>query len=380
MCGLENTAGGDPRCETFLRYGRGYKTHLAVVEIEPALAAVSLKCEAAADVAHVEPLEKISEVEPIQTSFDHRPSIAIPDPGVAVGYHDDVNMLLLTARPELKTNSRLVEAAEGLGHPLTVADSDTLAAFASRDGVRAVGSAVCNPRPEVVIARVGNWRPESTMAVLEGLVGAGSATPNPPTAIRLGRDHWSTIERLASSGLSVPETIAGADPQALAAAAVGELGLPVVVKQRRSRMGVGVIRCTTRDHLEAVLDSLWRLGDEVIVQRWMPEGTTTVRVLVVNGAAVAAARFHAAAGDWRSNAARSGTAESCRLSSNEERTAVAAAGVLGLGHCGVDLVVRNVEAVVLEVNPTPGFLRLEDVTGIDVARAIVLGAAEAATP
>ena len=288
-------------------------------------------------------------------------------------------MLLLTARPELKTNSRLVEAAEGLGFPLAVVDSNTLSAVASDNGVRAVGGGVLEVRPDVVLARVGNWRPDSTLAVLEALVASGSATPNPPSAIRRGRDHWSTIEKLASSGLPVPETVAGADPEILASAAIKELGLPVVVKQRRSRMGVGVIRCATRDHLDAVLDSLWRLGDEVIVQQWLPEGTSTVRALVVSGAVVAAAQFHAAAGEWRSNAARDGTAESYRPSGDKVRMAVAAAEALGLGHCGVDLVIRDGEAVVLEVNPTPGFLRLEQATGIDIARTLILGAAAAAT-
>jgi RimK family alpha-L-glutamate ligase len=289
-------------------------------------------------------------------------------------YHSAVNLLLLTARPELKTNHRLVEAAGDLGFALTVVDTNSLSAIASAAGLCAIGNAALDSRPAVVLARIGNWRPESALAVLEALVADGAATPNPPSAIRVGRDHWSTIGVLASRGLPVPETVAGADPEALAEAAIERLGLPVVVKQRRSRMGVGVIRCTTRDHLDAVLDSLWRLGDEVIVQRWIPEGVTTIRVLVVRGAVVAAARFRATAGEWRSNAARSGAAEAYRPSAEESRLAVSAAEALGLGHCGVDLVVAGSGPMVLEVNPTPGFLRLEQATGVDVAREIVRGA------
>lgn len=285
-----------------------------------------------------------------------------------------MNLLLLTARPELKTNRRLVEAADALGHPMTVLDTNALSAVASPAGLCAVGETALDLRPAVVLARIGNWRPASALALLEALVADGVATPNPPSAIRIGRDHWSTVRVLATRGLPVPETVAGADPEALAAAAIDRFGLPVVVKQRRSRMGVGVIRCATQDHLDAVLDSLWRLGDEVIVQRWIPEGVTTIRALVVGGAVVAAARFRAAVGDWRSNAARSGTAEALRPSPDESRLAVAAADALGLGHCGVDLVVEDAGPVVLEVNPTPGFLRLEQATGIDVAREIVRGA------
>jgi RimK family alpha-L-glutamate ligase len=295
-----------------------------------------------------------------------------------VGYHVDVKVLLLTSRPELKTNRRLVDAADRLGHLLTVVDTTTLSAVASRDGLRAVGDAAFDFCSGVVIARVGNWRPESALAVLEALVAGGAATPNQPSAIRLGRDHWSTIRVLASCGLPVPETIAGSDPEALAEASIDQLGLPVVVKQRRSRMGVGVIRCATRDHLDAVLDSLWRLGDEVVVQRWLPEGASTLRALVVDGTVVAAARFYAAEGDWRSNAARGGRTEPWQPSDNASRMAVAAADALGLGHCGVDLVLEGGNPVVLEVNPTPGFLRLEHATGIDVASQLIRGAVAAA--
>lgn len=143
-------------------------------------------------------------------------------------------------------------------------------------------------------------------------------------------------------------------------------------------MGVGVIHCATRDHLEAVLDSLWRVGDEVVVQRWIPGGESSLRVLVVGGEVVAAARFSAGAGEWRSNAARGGTAEWARPRAEEADLAVAAAEVLGLGQCGVDIVQGDDGPVVLEVNPTPGFLRLEEATGVDIARILIRHAVDCA--
>jgi len=196
-------------------------------------------------------------------------------------------------------------------------------------------------------------------------------TPNPPAAIRVGRDHWATTRCLGAAGLPILPMVAGADPEALSAIAVNHLGLPVVVKQRRSRMGVGVILCKTRDHLEAVLDSLWRLGDEIVVQRYVAGGETSHRLLVVGKKVVAAALLDAADGDWRSNAARGGSARAYTPQPEEADLAVAAAEALGLGQCGVDLLMDATGPIVLEVNPTPGFLRLEEATGVDVARAMV---------
>ena len=289
-----------------------------------------------------------------------------------------MRLLVLSARPGLRTNIRFSEAGSELGVEVSVVDATTISALLENSRLSPVGGSALEPAPEVVLARVGNWRPESLLAILEAILDRGATTPNPPAAIRIGRDHWATARCLGAAGLPTPPMVAGADPEALSAIAVNHLGLPVVVKQRRSRMGVGVILCTTRDHLEAVLDSLWRLGDEIVIQRYVPGGETSHRLLVVGKKVVAAARLEAADGDWRSNAARGGSARALKPRSEEADLAVAAAGALGLGQCGVDILIGATGPVVLEVNPTPGFLRLEEATGIDVARAMVEHAVECA--
>lgn len=286
-------------------------------------------------------------------------------------YHLWMRLLLLSARPDLRTNTRFAEAANDLGIDLELVDGITASASLIDGILKPLGFEIDRELPDAVLARVGNWRPESLLAVLEAFVACGVATPNPPAAIRMGRDHWATTMALTVAGLPVPPTLAGADPEALAAETVRSLGLPAVVKQRRSRMGVGVIRCATRDHLEAILDSLWRIGDEIVVQRWLAGGEHSLRLMVVGGSVVAAARFSAAEGEWRSNSARGGSAEAHDASPDEKRLAIAAAAALGLGHCGVDLVGGEAGPVILEINPTPGFLRLEEATGVDVARALV---------
>jgi len=261
---------------------------------------------------------------------------------------------------------------------VSVVDATTLSALLESGRLSPLGADVLEPPPQVVLARIGNWRPESLLAILEAMVDRGAATPNSPGAIRIGRDHWATARCLGGAGLPIPATIAGADPEALSQAAVKHLGLPVVVKQRRSRMGVGVIRCSTRDHLDAVLDSLWRVGDEIVVQRYVPGGETSYRLLVVGKEVVAAARLDATDGDWRSNASRGGIPRAYTPQGEEVDLAVGAAKTLGLGQCGVDLLMGASGPIVLEVNPTPGFVRLEEATGIDVARAMVEHAIECA--
>ena len=289
-----------------------------------------------------------------------------------------MQIVILSARPEAGSNRRLVEAASAVGIGVNLVNA-TQATADSAGGLYLGAEAVLERASDVVLARVGNWRPDSILAMLEVMTAGAVATPNPAPAIRIGRDHWRTAQVLSAAGLPVPTTIAGADPEALAAAAKQRLGFPVVVKQRRSRMGVGVIRCQSPDHLEAVLDSLWRVGDEIVVQQYLDTGGCSLRLLVVGSRVVAAARFEAAAPEWRSNAARGGTVADLIPDPETIELAVAATRSIGLGICGVDLLPTRDGTMIGEVNPTPGFVNLEKATGVDVAGAIVAHLAALAT-
>jgi ribosomal protein S6--L-glutamate ligase len=281
-----------------------------------------------------------------------------------------MRMAILSARPETGSNRRLCAAAAVAGIEVDLVNAIELTAGSTGDLFLGDGSSF-ESAADVILARVGNWRPDSLLALLEAITARGVATPNPPPAIRIGRDHWQTAQRLTAAGLPVPVTLAGADPEALAAAVKRHLRFPVVVKQRRSRMGVGVILCRSLDHLEGVLDSLWRVGDEVVVQQHHETGGSSLRLLVVGTEVVAAARFTAAGSEWRSNAARGGSVESLTPDPESVALAIAATRSIGLGICGVDLLPAQDGMLVGEVNPTPGFVNLENATGIDVAGAIV---------
>jgi RimK family alpha-L-glutamate ligase len=281
-----------------------------------------------------------------------------------------MSILVLSARPDTGSNRRLAEAAELAGIRLDLVDATRLTIDTSGRLLQSDGHPL-EPIADVVLARVGNWRPDSLLAVLEGLALRGAVAVNPAPAIRIGRDHWRTIQTLSAAGLPVPLTLAGADPETLAASARVCLDFPVVVKQRRSRMGVGVIRCDSPDHLDAVLDSLWRVGDEVVVQQHIETGGRSLRLLVAGTTVVAAAEYSAVDGEWRSNAARGGRVSPVDPPQAARDLAVEATSAIGLGICGVDLFPDGDGVVVGEVNPTPGFVALETATGLDVASAII---------
>ncbi|HPC82734.1 MAG TPA: RimK family alpha-L-glutamate ligase [Thermoanaerobaculaceae bacterium] len=282
-----------------------------------------------------------------------------------------MRLAVLTARPELAIHAELVEAAHRQGHELAVVDALGVAA-AICPAALWHGSEPLDTRAwSAVLPRVGNWRPDSVLAVLEALAAAGVPSLNAPAAVRSGRDHWLTVAGLAGAGLPHPETVAGAEPESLAAAAGAVLGFPCVVKQRRSRQGVGVIRCGSQAELEAVLDSLWRVGDEVVVQRFCPPGGVSRRVLVLEGEVLGATEHRAVPGEFRSNAARGGAVSAVELPAPQAELARAAAAAVGLGFAGVDLLPDGDRWVVGEVNPSPGWTHFAAATGVPVAARVV---------
>jgi ribosomal protein S6--L-glutamate ligase len=93
--------------------------------------------------------------------------------------------------------------------------------------------------------------------------------------------------------------------------------------------------------------------------------------LVVGKKVVAAMQRDATPGDFRANLHRGGTAVAAVLSTEEKRIAVRAAGALGLGIAGVDLLRSRRGPLLLEVNASPGLEGIEAATGVDVAGAVV---------
>jgi RimK family alpha-L-glutamate ligase len=277
---------------------------------------------------------------------------------------------VLTARGDLPVHRELATAARSRGHRVELLLAAELAVQAWPPRVWRRGRPVEAGRFAAVLPRVSDWRPDSTLAALGTLLAAGVPAINRPAAIRRGRDHWRTAAALAAAGLPHPETVAGSEPAELAAAAAA-LGFPCVVKLRRSRQGLGVVACAGRAELEAVLDALWRLGDEVVVQRFCPPGGSSRRVLVLDGEPLGATEHRAAAGEFRTNAARGARVTAIDPGGETAALAVAAAGAVGLDFAGVDLLPDGARWLVGEVNPTPGWRHFSRATGVAVAERLV---------
>lgn len=104
----------------------------------------------------------------------------------------------------------------------------------------------------------------------------------------IAQDKELTKKLLAAAGVPVPQGRAVSDPEDAWAAAM-EIGLPVVVKPQDGNQGKGVtVNVTSREQLMAAYAVATEFRDDVMVERSMPGND--FRLLVVGNKLVAAAR------------------------------------------------------------------------------------------
>ena len=292
-----------------------------------------------------------------------------------------MKLAILSRNGKLYSTRRLVEAARERHHSVRVLDPLRCYLRISSDSFRihykgrpVAGYGVVVPRIGASITRYGT-------AVLRQFELMGSFTPNPSDAILKARDKLRCHQLLAAQGIGLPDTVFGDNPDDTADL-LSMLGPPPhVIKLNEGTQGTGVMLTEKPSASRSVIEALRGLYANFLVQEFIAEAKgADLRCFVVGGQVVAAMRRQAAKGEFRSNLHRGGTARPVRPTEAEVAVAVRAAGVLGLGVAGVDLIRSRRGPLVLEVNSSPGLEGIEEATGIDVAGRIIDHVVAAGTP
>jgi RimK family alpha-L-glutamate ligase len=234
-------------------------------------------------------------------------------------------------------------------------------------------------RPGIVIHRTVAPFRGIAIPVLNCLAAGGSLVLNPPDAAFRSRDKLLTTLDLARAGIPVVPTAAFDEPAGGDLAALGPGSL--VVKPARGIRGEGIRAFGSAE----ALASAWQLRDArpgapgyhaerepYLAQPLIGGGGQDIRAYVVAGNCVALMRRVARPGEIRANLAQGATGSPLPAGHPAGKIAVAAlrAGRLDFG--GVDMVEDADGRIrVLEVDAWAGFAGITDVTGADVAGAIL---------
>ena len=284
-----------------------------------------------------------------------------------------MKLLILSRRRTLYSTRRFVETARASGHrPMVVDPLNCFLVCGSRPSIYHKNSRKRLDDVDVVLPRIGASITEYGLAVVNHFEILGVPVVNGAQAIAQSRDKLRSLQILAQHHIDIPKTVMARTPAQIERALQEVGGPPVILKLIQGAQGIGVMLAETQTSLEAILDTLWGLGQNILIQEFIPESRgRDIRAIVVGGEVVAAMRRVARVGEFRSNIHRGGEGRLVRLSAEYERVAIEAARVTGLLLAGVDMLESRSGPKVIEINSSPGFEGLEAATKQDIARTIL---------
>lgn len=197
---------------------------------------------------------------------------------------------------------------------------------------------------------------------------------NKTAGVALAKNKIKTLHELFEAGLPQPRSTVIEDKSCLEQAAEQVGGYPLIIKAPYGTFGIGVHLASTEEEAEQILDSYERkhLWPHAIVQEFIKEADgRDSRLFVIDGRVVAAMERSAQEGEFRSNVELGATAKVLEPSEELKSLAAKAVAALGLDYAGVDIVNSARGPLILEVNANAGFKTLEEVSGINIARALI---------
>lgn len=294
-----------------------------------------------------------------------------------------MRLTILSRSTSIYTTRRIVEAARERGMPVRVIDpmevelglGDQPAAYWRRKRF---------PRTDVVVPRIGLSVHQYGLAVVNQLELMGIPVLNGAYGIAASRNKMRSLQLLAAAGVRVPRTVMASAPSGLRDMVKLVGGVPVIVKLLSANEKSGVMICESMQSLEAALEAILGLGQNIVVQQYLRGAKgRDLRVLVVGGEVVAAMRRSPPVGRFSRDLRHGAQFERADLPASYGRAAVAAARVLRLEVCAVDMLDVKGQPRVFEVNSSPSIREAEAACGVDAAarivdRAIALAEAAAA--
>ncbi len=286
-----------------------------------------------------------------------------------------MRILVLSRNASLYSTSRIVLAGRARGHDISVIDPLEFQIAVSRGRPALYRSGDLIAHPDIVIPRIGASITNYGLAVVRQFDMMGIPVLNNAIAIARSRDKLRALQLLTRRNVDVPITVCARSPAGVDHALEIVGGCPAIVKLQQGTQGIGTMIAETPQAVASLLETLWAMGQDIVLQEYIRESKgRDIRAIVVGAKVVATMRRTAKAGEFRSNLHRGGFGVRVKLDRRYTTAAVAATKVMGLEVAGVDMLEGKNGPKILEINSSPGLEGIERASGIDVASAIVMHA------
>jgi ribosomal protein S6--L-glutamate ligase len=279
-----------------------------------------------------------------------------------------MKIAILSRNKKLYSTRRIIEVAEARGHEVVVLDhlKCYMNVTSKNPTIHYKGELVNDI--DAVIPRIGASVTFYGTAVLRQFEMMRVYPLNESVAISRSRDKLRSMQLLSRKGIGMPVTGFARNPDDIPDLIKEVGGAPLVIKLLEGTQGIGVVLAETEKAAESVLQAFMGLSVNIMIQEFIAESKgADIRCLVIDGKVVAAMKRQGAEGEFRSNLHRGGSAQLVKITAEERRTAIAAAKIMGLNVCGVDLLRSSRGPLIMEVNSSPGLEGIERASGKDIA-------------
>ncbi len=199
---------------------------------------------------------------------------------------------------------------------------------------------------------------------------------NKPRSVEICDDKMLTLLALSGSGIKVPKTFSA--PLCFTSGAkvsedgvqkiIDELSLPLIAKKSFSSLGKGVFLISSKQEL---LDFINQNPFEPKIYQVFISSSygRDVRIICI-GKKFYSAMERYSENDFRSNSALGGKAKKIDVPKEYVDLSEKVANILDLDYMGIDLLIgNNGEPIVCEVNSNAFFTTMDEVAGVNVAKA-----------
>jgi [lysine-biosynthesis-protein LysW]--L-2-aminoadipate ligase len=242
----------------------------------------------------------------------------------------------------------------------------------SRDMEITLGAGGRSPEiPEKVVLQrcVSHYRNLYSTAALEAL---GHTVVNSFYTAWNSSDKLFCTLALAKHGVPTPKTKV-AFTEAGVLKALSRLGYPAVLKPVVGSWGRLAALIKDDDFAKAIVEGREFMHPSYqvyYVQEYVKRPPRDIRTFVIGDTTIAAI-YRTSAGDWRTNTARGGKADPCRITKEIDDISIKAAKAVDGRFVGVDLMESPQGLVCHEVNNTTEFKNSVPATGIDIPGLVV---------
>jgi ribosomal protein S6--L-glutamate ligase len=152
---------------------------------------------------------------------------------------------------------------------------------------------------------------------------------------------------------------------------VKEMG-DVVIKPVQGSRGYGTVRVQDPDVAFQVMKTLATYRKPIYMQRYVEKPNRDMRIMVIDNSIFGCMYRVAPSGYWKTNIAQGAVGKPCmKLNSEVSEIAIRSVEALGLIYGGVDIGEGRDGYVIFEVNGSPDWQELTEVTGRNPAGALI---------